>query len=35
MNPPGRDLNARPPEYEVGLLTTRPKLSASRDGNTR
>jgi hypothetical protein len=24
---PGRDLNPRPPEYEAGVLTTRPRRS--------
>jgi hypothetical protein len=32
---PGRDFNPRPLEYEVGVLTTRPRVSKKRDNNKR
>jgi hypothetical protein len=30
---PGRDLNPEPPEYEAGLLTTRPRRSVPLHGD--
>jgi hypothetical protein len=32
---PGRDFNPRPPEYEAGVLTTRPRVAKKRDNNKR
>jgi hypothetical protein len=29
---PGRDLNPGPPEYETGVLTTRPRLLVTKTG---